>query len=69
MSGFASKNPSSVSLSGNVDISTSLPYSSFYELNVAELTPVAQCDFIYGINTNINIQLRPVQVVLALQFH
>ena len=54
MSGFASKNPSSVSLSGNVDISTSLPYSSFYELNVAELTPVAQCDFIYGINTNIN---------------
>lgn len=46
MSGFSSKTYSSVGISG--------PLSSFNELNVTELTPIAQCDFIYGINTNIN---------------
>ena len=46
MSGFSSKTFSSVGISG--------PLSSFNELNIAELTPVAQCDFIYGVNTNIN---------------
>jgi hypothetical protein len=46
MSGFSSKTFSSVGISG--------PLSSFNELNVSELSPVAQCDFIYGVNTNIN---------------
>ena len=46
MSGFSSKTFSSVGISG--------PLSSFNELNIAELTPVAQCDFIYGVNTNVN---------------
>ena len=46
MSGFSSKTFNSVGISG--------PLSSFNELNISELTPVAQCDFIYGVNTNIN---------------
>lgn len=46
MSGFSSKTYSSVGITG--------PLSSFNEVNVTELTPIAQCDFIYGINTNIN---------------
>jgi hypothetical protein len=46
MSGFSSKTYSSVGVTG--------PLSSFNEINVAELSPVAQSDFIYGINTNIS---------------
>jgi hypothetical protein len=46
MSGFSSKTYSSVGITG--------PLSSFNEVNVTELSPIAQCDFIYGINTNIN---------------
>ena len=46
MSGFSSKTYSSVGITG--------PLSSFNEVNVTELTPVAQCDFVYGINTSIN---------------
>lgn len=45
MSGFSSKTYSTVQLGG--------PLSSFNELNVAELTPVAQAQFAYGINTRV----------------
>ena len=45
MSGFSSKTYSTVQLGG--------PLSSFNELNIAELTPVGQVEFAYGINTRI----------------
>jgi hypothetical protein len=47
MSGFSSKTFSTVQVGG--------PLSSFGELNVAQLIPSAQSDFIYGINEITNI--------------
>ena len=45
MSGFAHKTYGTVQIGG--------PNTSFDEIRVAELTPVAQCDYAYGINTDV----------------